>query len=495
MEYAEDLLVDQDHRYSGLDRILFLSCRRCMRYSPFLIYLPPDGASVEMAIEYVLCAGCVPPDSMISVSKSLINKDFLQLIKGFEYSNPFFRRYALIYRILITTDTRLEIDCDQYNNLPMYEKLLKLQEQFPAVHLLQNRRFSGLSEISNLIATRSDKIREYYTIQIKPKPVEIVMSEDLEAISSVESLSSPSVPVLKQTARLKLVTSAENVSCDVCRLAIENNTIQFGPCIEKLHNKETFRCHYLCLLSGTHIVQRGIDASGIFGFLINDVKQSFQKYRNNVCYCCEQLSAPIECNAADCKRYFHYICGYRKGCLTQFTGDYTSYCHEHLPIDSSLQPEAETECSICWDKLPPFNPVSCVPTFCEPENSTIDQQMEVNWFHRECLQKYAYEAGYYFKCPICHDKQTFPNHVKTHGIFVPMRDASWELDKTYFKDLHGCKCSAENCKILDNQLNTGQMVGCKACGGETLHLICAEISDPNDYVCSKCMDATFIKLL
>ncbi|KXJ72632.1 hypothetical protein RP20_CCG017557 [Aedes albopictus] len=423
---------------------------------------------------------------------------FLQLIRGYEYSNPFFRRYAPIYRILITVDTQLEVNCQHFEGLPLFEKLFKLQELFPTVHLVQNKQFTGLSEISQTIVKRCEKISAFYNPEINTEASKGALprleSEESVAASSIASLSSPSVPVLKQTARLRIVNSEKDVRCDICLLVNENNTIQFGPFVEKMLAKDTFRCHYLCLLSGTHIAQRGIgDDAGILGFLINDVKQSFQMFRNKVCYCCGQSSAPVRCIAPDCGRYFHYVCGYRKGCVTQFTGEYPSYCHEHLPFEEP-QPEHDGECWICWDTLQPSNPVSCVPTFCEPDESSSSREKEVSWFHRECLQKYAYEAGYYFKCPICHEKQIFSQYAKMHGIFVPMRDASWEIDRTYFKDLHGCKCSAENCKYGDKKRCADRMVGCKACGGETLHLECAEISDPNDYVCSKCMDATFIKL-
>ncbi|XP_001659599.2 PHD finger protein 7 [Aedes aegypti] len=500
MDFAEDFLVDQDDPYSDLDRFLFLSCRSCSRYSPFLIYLPPEEDSPASAIEHIFCAGCAPIGSISAGSKCLINNPgFLQLIQGYEYSNPFFRRYATVYRTLLTTDTRLEIDCNQFVNLPLFEKLFKLQELFPTVHLVHNRKFTGLSEISQTIVNRYERIRNFYKPKNLSKPTIGALlrheSDGSLAASSTTSLPSPSVPVLKQTARLRIVSSEMDTRCDICLLSNENNTIQFGPFVEKPFAKDIFRCHYLCLLSGTHIAQRGVgDQGGILGFLIQDVKQSFQIYRNKVCYCCEQFSAPVKCNAAGCDRYFHYICGYRKGCVTQFIGEYLSYCHEHLPFEANLYPDPEGECWICWDNLQSSNPVSCIPAFCEPPESSTSQEKEVSWFHRECLQKYAYEAGYYFKCPICHEKPIFLQYAKMHGIFVPMRDASWEIDRTYFKDLHECKCSAENCKYGNKKKSVDRMVGCKACGGETLHLECAEISDPNDYVCSKCMDATFIKL-
>ncbi|XP_065088839.1 PHD finger protein 7-like [Ochlerotatus camptorhynchus] len=514
MEYAEDLLEDQDYPYSGLDRVLFLSCQRCFRYTPFLIYLPANeqssGTSTRLHASstepLVCCTECLPENLTTqypSVANRLIsNKDFLRLIQGFEYSNPFYRRYAQIHRTLITADTRLDVNATEFENLPLYERLLKLQEVFPTIHLMQNKRYSGLGEITETLAARDEIIRNHYLLmkqpmKCTPPPCTTASTRLITkhlASSSAASVSSPSVPVVMQTARLRLLSSEEEVPCDVCLLS-EKNTIQFGPFIEKPTARSVVRCHYFCLLSGTHIRQRGSsDSVGVLRFLLSDVKQAFVHYREKLCYCCDQNSAPIKCNASDCNRYFHYICGFRKGCLTQFAGEYLSYCHEHLPIDQELRHLPNQLCWICWEQLQAYNPVSSFHSICQPDESSENPKVEYSWYHRDCLQKYAYEAGYYFKCPHCHEKDDFPNYARMRGIFVPMRDASWEIDRTYFKDLHGCSCSAKNCQYANSKKDKGQMVGCKACGGETLHLKCAEIEDPDDYVCSKCMDATFIKL-
>lgn len=519
MEYAEDLLEDQDYPYSCLDRILFLSCRLCSRYTPFLIYLSPkehsscpssllDGSSNG---PLVCCAGCLPEISTKenpSVADKLIsNKDFLRFIQGFEYSNPFYRRYAQLHRTLITADTRVAVNVADFENLSLYERLHKLQEVFPAIHLIQNKRYSGLDEIAEILAARSVIIRNHYILTQGPLEAMVCVpqpstsgltqfrTEKSSPSSMAACVSSPSVPVVVQNARLRVLSSEEEFSCDICLLS-EKNTIQFGSFIEKPFAREVMRCHYICLLSGTHIHQRGVsDSAGVLGFLLSDVKQSFSHYRERLCYCCDKKSAPIKCKASDCDRYFHYICGFRKGCLTQFIGEYNSYCHEHLPIAQEIRHSPEQLCWICWEEMLEYNPVSSFHSICEPDELSQSPKVEYSWYHRDCLQKYAYEAGYYFKCPHCHEKKEFPNYARMRGIFVPMRDASWEIDRTYFKDLHGCSCSVKNCQFANSKTKrNSQMVGCKACGGETVHLKCAEVEDPSDYVCSKCMDATFIKL-
>ncbi|KAF5395056.1 PHD finger protein 7, partial [Paragonimus heterotremus] len=58
------------------------------------------------------------------------------------------------------------------------------------------------------------------------------------------------------------------------------------------------------------------------------------------------------------------------------------------------------------------------------------------WMHRDCLAGYAASAAlHYLKCPYCADKQTFIRSVISAGIWVPDRDAAWELEPGAYADL------------------------------------------------------------
>ncbi|KAF8562302.1 hypothetical protein P879_10709 [Paragonimus westermani] len=58
------------------------------------------------------------------------------------------------------------------------------------------------------------------------------------------------------------------------------------------------------------------------------------------------------------------------------------------------------------------------------------------WMHRDCLAGYAASAAlHYLKCPYCADKQTFIRSVIGAGIWVPDRDAAWELEPGAYADL------------------------------------------------------------
>lgn len=45
MEIPDEFLVDADSFYVGIDRLQYLSCRSCSRFTPFLVYLPPNDGN------------------------------------------------------------------------------------------------------------------------------------------------------------------------------------------------------------------------------------------------------------------------------------------------------------------------------------------------------------------------------------------------------------------------------------------------------------------
>ncbi|VDL60842.1 unnamed protein product [Hymenolepis diminuta] len=51
------------------------------------------------------------------------------------------------------------------------------------------------------------------------------------------------------------------------------------------------------------------------------------------------------------------------------------------------------------------------------------------WMHRDCIAGYGRSAGlHHLKCPFCSDTKTFIPTVVRYGVWVPDRDASWELE-------------------------------------------------------------------
>ncbi|XP_050067414.1 PHD finger protein 7-like [Anopheles maculipalpis] len=297
------------------------------------------------------------------------------------------------------------------------------------------------------------------------------------------------------TFKLDVLKNACNEKCDICWL-VANNPLRYGEFIEKTYNKnQKIRVHYFCLLSGTNIAQNGSAHEGIAGFRINDIINSHAEYRNKQCAYCSRPSAAIECAQPECVRRFHYICGYNNGCLTQFRNQMLSYCHKHLPklYHKPINTRGR-ECDICFNDLPlvteaDYNPVAIVRTHC-------DKVCSDGFFHRECVQRFAYTSGYNFKCPLCWNK-CFRRHAADSGIFIPQRESAWEREPGAFKDLHKRKCTADRCVLVNsrNKADVSQLVGCKVCGGRLMHKVCSGVSNPSEYLCSACKDESFANLV
>ena len=59
----------------------------------------------------------------------------------------------------------------------------------------------------------------------------------------------------------------------------------------------------------------------------------------------------------------------------------------------------------------------------------------------------ASSAGYFFKCPMCNNKEDFESEMKRFGVYIPEQDASWEREGNIFDGIyqrHGT-CDAEKC--------------------------------------------------
>ncbi|XP_055629066.1 PHD finger protein 7-like [Toxorhynchites rutilus septentrionalis] len=528
MNLNEDFLEEEDYFYVGLDRLRFICCRCCSRYTPFLFHLPPSEDLANFAgglqkDQLTFCPGCLPQAKQllnfysVADESAVLNFRLIELMKGFEYSNPYFRKYARLPRLLITIDSNA--NSVNFNDLECLEpslRLEKLQHLLPQIHRTDNMKYSGLQEILDVLTVKSREIRDFYNEQkIVPASTSTIQNtictysndatQDMEESSkhsesqnnneSTQVLEPGPTSYIAADSRFKLTVLSSDAThvCDICLLS-EKNSLKYGEFIEKQQQKRTLRCHYFCLLSGTYISQKGGDKAGILGFLLKDINDSFKMYRDKICSYCNCRSAAIKCCETNCERWFHYICGYKNNCLTQFVGAFVSYCHEHHPVRHDEPHEEDDLCWICWEAMDIDNPISSIRSICEP-NSKEASQPDIAWYHRECLQRFAFEAGYYFKCPNCFDK-SFADHARLHGVFVPLRDASWELEQGAFKNIHKRNCTAEDCKLANARIGRKrtQLVGCKACGGGTMHMECAGVDDPNEFICAECMDATFIKL-
>lgn len=130
----------------------------------------------------------------------------------------------------------------------------------------------------------------------------------------------------------------------------------------------------------------------------------------------------------------------------------------------------------------PYNPVkSILPKCCK-----------LGFIHRNCLMEYAESAGYYLKCILCRSTE-FRSEVRKRGVFVPDRDAQWELEKGAFSEIYFSQkfCDITNCACPFGRkyVDTGKwkIFKCIHCGATGTHKACFEMLDmEKGFECFQC---------
>ncbi|XP_032057038.1 PHD finger protein 7 [Aythya fuligula] len=184
--------------------------------------------------------------------------------------------------------------------------------------------------------------------------------------------------------------------------------------------------------------QRGADGEGFFGFLFPDIHRELQRVAQKTCCICWQRGASVTCQVRRCPRNFHFPCGIERGCVSQFFGEFKSFCWQHRPAQRLRAPQrGHSLCVICLEvvaKRPCYNTLVC------PVCTSA-------WFHRRCIQGQALSSAlHHFRCPLCQDVQTFQEEMFRLGIKIPDRDAAWEEDGAFEEHYQRhSSCDASQC--------------------------------------------------
>ncbi|XP_055639930.1 dentin sialophosphoprotein-like [Toxorhynchites rutilus septentrionalis] len=264
--------------------------------------------------------------------------------------------------------------------------------------------------------------------------------------------------------------------CFICK-SDEDDELILG----KFYSKWRIRVHYYCLLLTSNLVQNGeTDETGICGFLQKDIRNEEARIRNQKCYVCKERYANISCCAKKCFRTFHTMCGIRNGCLSHFADTFQSWCDKHVELEDAVPHDASDVCSICYDVLGPYRKLESVRAPC----------CQNGWFHRRCVAQFAQSAGYFFKCPLCNSKDEFSRAMQLMGVYVPEKDAAWELEPNAFGEQleRPAECDADPClcrfgRDYDNAKWDLRL--CTTCGSTCRHDLCMEEPSKN-YVCTLC---------
>lgn len=209
--------------------------------------------------------------------------------------------------------------------------------------------------------------------------------------------------------------------CCICGTS-NNDVLNLG----EMKTLRDLNAHYYCLLLASSIKQSGEDHEGILGFLYADIVDEIKASRQKMCTYCFRGGASVACSTKSCKTTFHLPCGIEHNSGHQFYGMFLSHCVVHRPRQKFAKPKDPQVCPICYEAI------------------NFEQWMKFLWapcckkksyFHKDCIQQMALSAGYFFKCPICNNTDQFQKTMKHYGVFIPDRDASWELEPNAFQDL------------------------------------------------------------
>ncbi|XP_022248830.1 G2/M phase-specific E3 ubiquitin-protein ligase-like, partial [Limulus polyphemus] len=279
--------------------------------------------------------------------------------------------------------------------------------------------------------------------------------------------------------------------CIFCRLK-EDDELRYG----QIFHREKFSLHYYCMLFSSGLNQRGkTDEDGILGFFPSDILREVRRGKRLKCTYCGKYGATIGCCNKKCKKVFHLPCGLQNDSLSQFFGTFDTFCGVHRPRqkvhigDGKGSEESDSICSICLYSVD-----------CKVSNDLLRAPCcNYSWFHRTCVQRLALNAGYFFKCPLCNNKDLFNMEMLKYGIHIPEQDASWELEQNAFQDLleRYCHCDAIHC-ICPNGRNFSskgsewEIMVCSSCGSQGCHVLCKEPStQPFSWMCSGCLTVTW----
>lgn len=283
--------------------------------------------------------------------------------------------------------------------------------------------------------------------------------------------------------------NSQSLACVFCRKN-DDCPNKYGE--KKTYEKWNFSVHYYCLLMSSGIWQRGKEEEGVYGFLIEDIRKEVQRASKLKCTVCKKNGASIGCVVPTCKRSYHLPCGLQKECIFQFTDNFASFCWKHRPVQAitSNKYSSSLPCTICLEFVEP------IPTY----NILQSPCCKNAWFHRDCLQVQAINAGvFFFRCTLCNNTDIFQKEMLRMGIHIPEKDASWELEENAYQELlqsHD-RCDIRRCHCKKgrdyNEPNSKwEVKRCQSCGSSGTHLACSSLQSwEQNWECLDCRRITY----
>ncbi|XP_028251337.1 G2/M phase-specific E3 ubiquitin-protein ligase [Parambassis ranga] len=297
---------------------------------------------------------------------------------------------------------------------------------------------------------------------------------------------------MKKKARTTQVTEGGNIPQECCALCgfSDDDPAMLGEKVTL--TEEKLSVHYFCLLTSCGVYQRGEEDEGVFGFLVDDIKQEVRRSSRLKCVICKKKGACVGCNVKSCRKMVHFPCGRKKMFVSQFTGLFPSYCPDHSPSQTlcvASDISLPQSCSICLDSIEPILSYSVLKC----------PSCHTSWFHRDCVQRQAYSAGlFFFRCTLCNNKERFQEEMLRMGLYIPERDASWELEANAYSELLEVymRCDTLLCLCNNGRTHSAkkgwfEVIRCRLCGSRGTHRKCSGLKvDTTDWACTECTQAT-----
>uniref|UniRef100_A0A9J7ZHF5 G2/M-phase specific E3 ubiquitin protein ligase n=1 Tax=Cyprinus carpio carpio TaxID=630221 RepID=A0A9J7ZHF5_CYPCA len=274
--------------------------------------------------------------------------------------------------------------------------------------------------------------------------------------------------------------------CSLCKRC-DDNPEKYGEKITLQQHNLTV--HYFCLLMSSGICQRGEEDEDVHGFLVDDIKKEIRRSSRLRCMKCKKVGASVGCSIKSCRQMVHMPCGLEQDFIFQFTDLFPSFCKKHAPSQTCVSsPSLPLSCSVCLEPIEPilsYNVLKC-------------PACHGSWFHRNCVQHYAHSAAmFFFKCTLCNNKDQFQQEMLRMGIYIPERDAAWELEENAYEDLlqvyqhcDAVKCHSHKGRKYSSQSGYFEIVRCKLCGSRGTHRKCSNLKlYESDWICGDCKAA------
>ncbi|XP_021245037.1 PHD finger protein 7-like [Numida meleagris] len=250
--------------------------------------------------------------------------------------------------------------------------------------------------------------------------------------------------------------------------------VDFGMC-----------AHAFCMAFSPGLFQQARIVNRTAEVCPEDVRRIIQEAEQKHCFICGEVGATITCAETGCEYGFHLPCTQEGECVTQYYGEYSSFCQKHSPKQAvEAAPVQNTNCIICME------PVGDKKSY----HTLVCPACKHAWFHRACIQGQAIRAGIdCFQCPLCRDTDVFLSDMLIMGIRIPLSGPTWEDGNAYASlgERHR-RCDASECLYSQGREQAEEegpweLLLCSSCAAEGTHRHCSYLSNNTDtWECKAC---------